>query len=411
MLLTTFLLALPVPPVVAFLQHPGTSLENAVQRELRLYDVSDLINPATAVREQIERDFLASTLDLALTSESEDLGPVERLALAATKRAMEVEEQRRRHDLLREQISAAAREEELQENRQAKELADLTRQNWVSRNRWFGAKRQYAFESEQDLKAAIETYMEPSFPNSGGSLKFDVHQGRPVLIGYLTADQSDWLQSFLKYQRVQQSWKASISVTVLAPAGESVALPESFRAARVVSDTNEVIQQLDQLLSQGWEKVSSPKLMLWPWHLGDLSVLNQVSYVSGYAIEVVEPGNRKIADPQIDVLQEGLILGCQVRQVDEESYGLHLEMDFSEVKRPIHTEKLVGEDYPAEFNLTISMPDVRTTSMKADARMTDGSGLILGAPSSDGGRPLILLVEFRRLQPEAVETAGPLGPR
>ncbi len=391
MLLTTLLLALPVAPVIE-LQDPGTSLENAVQRELRLYDIGDLINPSTAMRKQIERDFLASTLELALISESEDLGAAERFALEVTKRAMEVEEQKRKHDLFLEDVLAANREER-----------DFFAQ--------IGDNRQYAFDSEEDLQAAIETYMVPAFTNSGGSLKFDIHQGRPVLLGYLSVDQSNWLQAFLKYQRVEQSWMANISVTVLAPNQNSAELPESFRSAKVVSNTNDILQQLDQLKSQGWEQLSSPKLMLWPWHKGDLSILNQVSYVSGFTIEVVEPGNRKIADPQIDVLQEGLLLGCHVRQVDAGSYGLHLEIDYSELKRPIRTEKLIGEEFPAELNLEISMPDVRTTTMEADARMTDGSGLILGAPSSDGGRPLILLVEFNRIQPEGVETAGPSGPR
>jgi hypothetical protein len=391
MLLTTFLLAIPVAPIADF-QEPGTPLENAVQRELRLYDIGDLINPATAMREQIERDFLASTLDLALTSDSEEINAAERFALEVAKRAMEVQEQKRKHDLFLEEIYAANRAE-----------SDFFAQ--------VANKRQYAFDSEQALRSAIETYMVPAFANSGGSLKFDVHQGRPVLIGYLTIDQSDWLQSFLKYQRVQQGWMANISVTVLAPEGDSAEIPEAFRAARVVSDTNDVMQQLDQLQSQGWGIVSSPKLMLWPWHQGDLSVLNQVSYVSGYTIEVVEPGNQQIADPHIDVLQEGLLLGCQVRQVDADHYGLHLEIDYSEIKRPIPTEPLVGEEFPANLNLRISKPDVRTTSMEADARMTDGSGLILGASSTDGGRPLILLVQFNRIQPEEVESPNSSGRR
>jgi len=391
MLLTTFLLAIPAASFADF-QHPSSSLENAVQRELRLYDIGDLVNPATAVREQIERDFLASTLDLALVSDSEELGPTERFVLEVTRRAMEVEEQKRQHELFRAQVLAANRAER-----------DFFAQ--------IAEDRQYAFESESDLQSAIETYMVPPFVNSGGSLKFESHQGRPVLIGYLSIDQSNWLQAFLKYQRIEQAWMASIRVTVLAPSQDSAEIPASFRAAKVVSDTNEVLRQIEQLQSQGWEKVSSPKLMLWPWHQGDLSVLNQVSYVSGYTIEHVEPGNRKIADPQIDVLQEGLLLGCHVRQVDAENYGLHLEIDYSELQRPIHTEQLVGEEFPPELNLQISKPDVRTTSMEADARMTDGSGLILGAPSSDGGRPLILLVEFNRVQPEEVKTAGPSGPR
>lgn len=391
MLLTTLLLALPVAPVIE-LQDPGTSLENAVQRELRLYDIGDLINPAAARREQVERDFFASTLELALVAESTELNAAERLALEVTKRAMEVEEQRRKHDIFREEVLAANR----------------TERNFLAQ---IAENRQYAFESEADLQAAIETYMVPPYANSGGSLKFEAHQGRPVLIGYLSIDQSNWLQAFLKYQRVEQAWMASISVTVLAPNQDSAEIPESFRAAKVVTDTDEILQQLDQLQSQGWEKLSSPKLMLWPWHQGDLSVLNQVSYVSGFTMEYVEPGNRKIADPKIEVLQEGLLLGCHVRQVDAEHYGLHLEIDYSEIKRPIHTEQLVGEEFPADLNLQISKPDVRKTSMEADARMTDGSGLIVGAHSSDGGRPLILLVQFHRTQPEEVGSAGPSGPR
>jgi len=386
MLLTTLLLFAPVLALPEC-QHPDPPLQNAVQRELRLYDIGDLVNPTAAMRKEIERDFLRSTLDLALTSQEAELNAAERFALAATKRALEVEEQHQERERLRASLLAA--------NRAGNDFfAQIAKD------------RQYPFESEEDLMASIETYMVPPFTNSGGSLKFDIHQGRPVLLGFLTKDQSNWLQAFLKYQRIDQSWMANIQVTVLASGKDGAKLPAEVQGARVVDDYDSILKQIDSLQAQGWESISSPSLTLWPWHPGDLSVLNQVSYVSGYSIETVEPGNRQIADPEIDVLQEGLVLGCRVRQVDEQNYGLHLEIDFSELKRPMKTQRVVNDQISEKLNLEISIPDVRTTNMMADVRMKDGSGLLLGAPSADGGRPLVLLVQFHRVEAEPTPEAN-----
>lgn len=383
MFLTALLLSAPILALPEC-QHPDQPLQNAVQRELRLYDIGDLVNPAAAMRKEIERDFIRSTLDLALTSKEAELNVAERLALAATKQALEAEEQQRERDILRENLLAA--------NRVGNDFfAQIAKD------------RQYAFESEEDLMTSIETYMVPPFANSGGSLKFDIHQGRSVLLGFLTKDQSNWLQAFLKYQRVDQSWMANLQVTVLASGEDGAELPAEVQGARVVENDDSIAEQIDFLQSQGWESISSPSLTLWPWHQGELSVLNQVSYVSGYSIETVEPGNRKIADPEIAQLQEGLVLGCRIRQVDEHHYGLHLEVDFSELKRPIKTERVVTEEIGADLNLEISVPDVRATNMLADVRMKDGSGLLLGAPSSDGGRPLVLLVQFHRIEAERAQ--------
>lgn len=137
-----------------------------------------------------------------------------------------------------------------------------------------------------------------------------------------------------------------------------------------------------------------------PWQDGALSSSSQISYVSGWEFHTIEPGGHQIADPVVEVLEEGLHLKCRMWQADEDSYAVKLGIDFSEVQHPIVTREAPDVPILTDLPLLISQPELRTTGVEADVRVKDGTGLQLLAESPGSNQDIVILVTFEFLPAE-----------
>jgi hypothetical protein len=224
------------------------------------------------------------------------------------------------------------------------------------------------------------------------------------LVGYLRPEQHEWLARFLQLQAdAERRWMAQLeSHWFTLPDREAASLVLDG-SARLLGDEAEVASLLAELERRSGESRVSPRLSAFPGQRAELSVLNEVSYVKEYRLEIVEPGNREIADPVVDVIQEGHWMELRALQTGDGSYGLRLSCSSAEVERPIPTRRCKLSP-ASSAEVEIAMPQVLTAKVDATVLVPDGGGVLLLTSGLTGGRSLAVVVQFRRVAVE--EAAG-----
>ncbi len=108
---------------------------------------------------------------------------------------------------------------------------------------------------------------------------------------------------------------------------------------------------------------------------GHVAVINQTAYVRDFDVEVAQAAF--IADPKIDVIQDGIVLDVQpVIQHDRRYIVLNLNPTVSELQRPIptFTTSLAGSTLP----VTLQLPNITVTNFSTTAKVPDGGTVLLG---------------------------------
>ena len=395
MLLSLLLVTAPLLPAAQELSQ--APLQGAVSRELRLYEIADLVDPRAAAQEALSRELLLNVLDLsAADAEAQAaLSGGDRMALSLLRLAMHADKSRRQQEgqraaALPQEQEAARREAE---QAQAQALAALGYVGAAGSSR-----TRYPFDSTEELLDAVRTFMLPAYVGSGASLKVEEHDRRPVLIAYLSGEQAAWLQRFLDFQREHAEWTGTVHVQVLQAVDASHHLPPDLADAALIPDKQAYEAQSARIVESGFHPLSDPTMTLLPWQKGELAVQNEVSYVKEWTLHTVEPGGVQIADPTVDTIEEGLVFSCRVRKVEGGSYGMHLLAHYSELQRPIPTREVHPEGQTSDLHLQVGAPELHTMDVETDVRLQDGASLRLPSVSTDGGKDLVLLVTFHRTE-------------
>lgn len=143
------------------------------------------------------------------------------------------------------------------------------------------------------------------------------------------------------------------------------------------------------------EYITAPQTLARPMQTATVSILNQVTYVKDYKLEIVEPGQVEIADPVIDVIQEGVV--CEIRGVTLAAgvFGLEVEISQTTVVRPIPTRKiLIGAD---RHEVSISLPQVITRGIKTHLTLAGDSTALFVTPDDEAGRDLVILLSLKHI--------------
>lgn len=372
MLLTTFLCLAA--------QHP--QWDASVQRELSLYEIVDLIDPTAAAQEALGKDLLRTTLALSFYNQ-------EQRAAARTADAFA-------QSLLWMALDAdAPAEQDVTEV----DPALASGYYWPTLLAYRGDQVDYRFDSNSQFLEVLTTFMDPPFAESGASLKIKKVNGEPLLLGYLSEAQDAWLVEFLRLQREETQWQGQVEVTVLQGDTRGVSTLDPKERLTVLTGDFDV-ENLKVLYQKiGLEIVSAPSLLVLPSQEGQLSVLNEIAYISDWALETIEPGGREIADPTIDTIQEGLDMHFRVWQLDLNGFGIEVGLEYTEVARPIAVSQVDLGSMEQVFE--VSNPDLRTTSVEAAVRLPDGTGLQLYAPPEASGEGIVILLTFRQVDLEA----------
>jgi len=126
--------------------------------------------------------------------------------------------------------------------------------------------------------------------------------------------------------------------------------------------------------SERVELVTAPRIVVHNTARANLSVLNQVAYVQDFDVEIAQAAS--IADPIIDVIQDGVILDVRpVVSADRRFITLELRPTIAELQRPIE-EKVTT--LGSQNSVTIQLPEVEIQRVRTSIPMPDGGTVLLG---------------------------------
>lgn len=107
----------------------------------------------------------------------------------------------------------------------------------------------------------------------------------------------------------------------------------------------------------------------------NVSVINQTSYVKDYEVEVAQASF--IADPKVDVIQDGLALDVRpVISFDRKHITLNLQPTVAELQLPIptFTTSLAGSTLP----VTLQLPTMTVRQFATTVTVPDGGSVLIG---------------------------------
>jgi hypothetical protein len=121
--------------------------------------------------------------------------------------------------------------------------------------------------------------------------------------------------------------------------------------------------------------VNAPRLTIYNNQRANLTLVNQVSYVKDYDVEVAQTAF--IADPLVDVVQDGLTLDVKPTVSHDRKYvTLEVQPTLATLFRPIRTfeTNLSGLTTP----VVIELPEIRYSSAATTVRVPDGGYVVIG---------------------------------
>ncbi|HEX5051161.1 MAG TPA: hypothetical protein VFZ65_05280 [Planctomycetota bacterium] len=128
-------------------------------------------------------------------------------------------------------------------------------------------------------------------------------------------------------------------------------------------------------------------LVVWPLTTGHVAVVNQTAYVRDFDVEVAQAAF--IANPIIDVVQDGITIEASVAPLADSKLGLSIEVRVADLIKPIptFTTSLGGSTVP----VTIQLPNVQSTQLEAAFELQPGSIVVLAPPPLAGKRHLFVV--------------------
>jgi hypothetical protein len=175
------------------------------------------------------------------------------------------------------------------------------------------------------------------------------------------------------------------------PAGASATVLESKDRARFLA-----LDKDDKRFSV----LNRPRLTVNPLAIGTLYVGETLSYVKSYKLETVQPGDVKMADPEIGRIDEGLELRAQAALLDAQKVSISLEASTTAVRRPIPTKSFrLAPEIPTE--VTVSTPEVERKSVQARCTLGPDATVAFCAPCAGNNEREFLILLSARAQTAA----------
>ncbi|MHC4778812.1 MAG: hypothetical protein ACYTFG_09580 [Planctomycetota bacterium] len=122
--------------------------------------------------------------------------------------------------------------------------------------------------------------------------------------------------------------------------------------------------------------LNAPKLTAFNTQRANITLVNQISYVRDYDVEVAQAA--AIADPIMGVIQDGLVLDVRPTVSNDRKYiTLELRPCVATLVRPIPTLRTTL-GMAASSNVTLHMPELVVQKAQATVRVPDGGTILLG---------------------------------
>lgn len=120
--------------------------------------------------------------------------------------------------------------------------------------------------------------------------------------------------------------------------------------------------------------VLAPKLTAYAGQRANITVLNQVSYISDFDVEIAQAS--QIGDPIVQTLRDGVILDLRpVVTADRRFVTMELRPTIAVLTRPIATFQTTLANGPP---VTIQLPELKIQRVRTTVTVPDGGTLLLG---------------------------------
>ncbi len=120
--------------------------------------------------------------------------------------------------------------------------------------------------------------------------------------------------------------------------------------------------------------VVAPRLTAYNGQRANVTVLNQISYISDFDVEIAQAA--QIGDPIVQTLRDGVILDLRpVVTADRRFITMELRPTIALLQRPIRTFQTTLANGPP---VTIQLPELRIQRVRTTVTMPDGGTLMLG---------------------------------
>ena len=131
--------------------------------------------------------------------------------------------------------------------------------------------------------------------------------------------------------------------------------------------------------SERIQEITAPRITVYNTQRANVSVLNQVSYVQDYEVEIAQASN--IANPVIQTIQDGIVLDVRpVVSADRRFVQLELRPTVAVLQRPIPTfsTSLSAGPVGANAPVILQVPELRVSRVRTTVSMPDEGTLLLG---------------------------------
>jgi hypothetical protein len=268
---------------------------------------------------------------------------------------------------------------ELRDLLMASAEASGSKREWLSSEEGRAEYRKRMVPEREHFERILKTYLQPPFDPQRDQLQ--ITEG-DSLVAKLAPEQLEWLDAFLKRQRSEPRMIAVDLRIVEAPPGALRGLAEGTEP--VLLGTPEARRAFDERLAAlaGIEDTSEPRLRVRQRVRAGMGVADRLAYLKDWKLETVEPGPQTIADPVIDTIDEGYLVWIRAVEIDASTIDLELELEWSEVRRPIPTKKVVL-DAPGRPEVEIALPEVDRIRIESTVRIApDAKVVFFSLPGS-----------------------------
>ncbi len=131
--------------------------------------------------------------------------------------------------------------------------------------------------------------------------------------------------------------------------------------------------------SERVQQITAPRITVYNTQRANVSVLNQVSYVQDFEVEIAQASN--IANPVVQTIQDGIVLDVRpVVSADRRFVQLELRPTVAVLQRPIQTLAVPLSAGPVGANapVTLQLPQLEVSRVRTTVSLPDEGTLLLG---------------------------------
>ena len=236
-----------------------------------------------------------------------------------------------------------------------------------------------------------------------------------TLVLRATPAQHEWMQAFLERNRSKELVVLVESQWIEGPKGafQRMGIPAGPTATVIEAKDRDRLHAACHDDAQ-YSELMSPRLVVNPLAIGTIYIGETIAYVKSYKLETVQPGDVKLAVPEIVHVEEGMQLQAKTVLLDSNKLMLDLEAWNTVVRRPISTKSIrLAPDMPSDC--TIALPEIDRKSVQARCTLAPDATVAFCLPvaGKDDREFLILLSarsmrasELQKLPEEKVSTGS-----